>query len=67
VDPYNSGGCNDSTHRERERERERERSSSSLKRSDGTEVSTLAFIKETMVKEQQQKDENAFIQQFAAG
>jgi hypothetical protein len=55
---------------QRERERERERSSSSsssLKWSDRTEVSTLAFIKETMVKEQQQKDENAFIQQFAAG
>jgi hypothetical protein len=57
------------TQRERERERERERSSSSasLKWSDRTEVSTLALIKKTMVKEQQQKDEIAFIQQFAAG
>jgi hypothetical protein len=57
--------------RERERERERDRSSSSssssLKWSDRTEVSTLALIKKTMVKEQQQKDKNAFIQQFAAG
>jgi hypothetical protein len=53
--------------RERERERSSSSSSSSLKWSDRTEVSTLALIKKTMVKEQQQKDKNAFIQQFAAG
>jgi hypothetical protein len=53
-------------HRERERERSSS-SSSSLKWSDRTEVSTLALLKKTMVKEQQQKDESMLIQQFAAG
>jgi hypothetical protein len=55
------------TERERERERSSSSSSSSLKWSDRTEVSTLASLKKAMVKEQQRKDENALIEQFAAG